>query len=268
MKWKEKLRRVILQTDTKAGKRFDVVLLWMILASVLVVMLDSVPALSVIHGSYFHLFEWVFTIIFTIEYVLRVWVSKKPWKYIFSFWGLVDILSFLPAYLSIFLAGYQYLLMIRVLRLLRIFRIFKLSRYLTESRALSLALYRSIYKISLFLSIVLMVVIVIGSVMYVVEHGENGFTSIPQSVYWAIITITTVGYGDIVPHTIMGKFISAFVMLIGYAIIAVPTGIVSIEFSRVAGQQNNKACSKCASPLPETANYCPVCGERAPAEIS
>ncbi len=257
---KEKLYSIIFESDTKPGKQFDVILLWSILISVLVVIIDSVPSINEKLNLEFYYIEWLFTILFSIEYVMRIYVSPKPFRYIFSFWGIIDLLSILPTFASIFISGYQYLLVVRIFRLLRVFRILKLARFNKEAISLMKALKASMYKISLFLFFVVTIVVLLGTIMYVVESGENGFTSIPQSIYWAIITITTVGYGDIVPLTVVGKFISSVSMIMGYAIIAVPTGIVTVEMSRV--KHNDKVCPACSKKNDEEANFCQKCGEK------
>ncbi|MCB9031323.1 MAG: ion transporter [Chitinophagales bacterium] len=260
MYWRKKLYIIIFGTNTKAGKLFDLALLWVIIASVLLVMMESVAGLESEHGKIFHDLEWIFTILFTIEYLLRIYSHPKPLTYVFSFWGLIDLLSILPAYLSLVLAGTHFLTVIRILRLARVFRILKLGRYFSESQTLGKALYASSYKITVFLVAVLLVVITLGSVMYVVEGGNNGFSSIPQSIYWAIITITTVGYGDIVPVTALGKFFASLIMIIGYAIIAVPTGIITAEITKA--QMGKPACPHCGKELPDGAiAFCPWCGE-------
>lgn len=257
---KQKLYSIVFESDTKAGKRFDLLLLWIILLSIVVAMLDSLPDLSQRFRLGFSFIEWGFTLLFSIEYLLRIYISPKPSRYIFSFWGLVDLLAILPTYLSLISYGYHYLLVVRILRLLRVFRILKLARFNTEAITLMNALRASLYKISIFLFSVLTIVILLGTIMYVAENAENGFNSIPQSIYWAIITLTTVGYGDIVPHTVIGKFISSFAMIIGYAIIAVPTGIVTVEMSKSA--LKTKKCKSCTSLNEEKANYCSNCGHQ------
>lgn len=254
-----RLHRVIFETDTDAGKRFDLVLLWIILFSVLAVMLDSIEEFGERYTAIFFVTEWALTVIFTIEYVLRIWISTRPLKYMFSFWGFIDLLSVLPSYLSLVLAGYHYMLVVRIFRLLRVFRILKLARFNTEAQILIEALRASVYKISIFFMAVLAIVTFMGTIIYVVEGGREGFSSIPQSIYWAIVTVTTVGYGDIVPHTVMGKFISSIAMITGYVFIAVPTGIVTLEISRSA--LNNKKCSACNSKNESAANYCAQCGK-------
>lgn len=256
---REKLYHIVFGTDTKAGKRFDVVLLWLILFSALVVIIESVPEYGIGYRDTFVTLEWFFTIIFTLEYLLRLYISPKPLRYIFSIWGLIDLLSILPTYMSLFFAGYHYLLIVRIFRLLRVFRVLKLVRFNTEARALLKALKASSYKISIFLLTVITIVTLMGTIMYVVEGEKKGFSSIPQSIYWAIVTVTTVGYGDMVPQTVLGKFISSVAMILGYAIIAVPTGIVTVEIAK--SSSNDKQCPKCSHNNEHEANYCSNCGK-------
>lgn len=255
---KERLYKIVFESDTKAGRQFDVLLLWGIVCSILTAMLDSVPSLNQHFKFQFYMIEWGFTILFTIEYILRIYISTKPSKYIFSFWGIIDLFSILPTYLSLFIFGYHYLLVVRVFRLLRVFRILKLARFNKEANTLMESLKLSMHKVGIFLFGVLTIVVLLGTIMYVVEHGQNGFTSIPQSIYWAIITVTTVGYGDVVPHTVLGKFISSFAMIIGYAIIAVPTGIITVEMAKSTTVKI--ICPNCGSHNNEAANYCENCG--------
>jgi len=255
---KEKLYRIIFESDTRGGKMFDIFLLWAILLSVVIVLVDSIPTFSKDYRLFFITLEWIFTVIFSIEYILRINICKKPRKYVLSWWGIIDLFSILPSFLSLFFAGYQYLLVIRIFRLLRIFRILKLVRYSSESLILIRALRDSTRKIVIFLFVVLSTMIFMGTLMYVVEGGCNGFTSIPQSIYWAIVTITTVGYGDIVPITVIGKIISSISMLIGYAIIAVPTGIITVEMTKAS--KKHKICKKCNEMNAPNANFCAMCG--------
>lgn len=255
---KARLYSIIFKTDTKAGKRFDVVLLWLILFSVFVVMMESIPEYGRSHEKYFKVIEFVFTALFTIEYIVRIAVSRRPLRYMLSFWGVIDLLSIVPTYLSLVFTGYHYLLIVRIFRLLRVFRIFKLGRFNSESKMLVNALRASSHKISVFFISVVSIVTLLGTLMYVIEGGEKGFTSIPQSIYWAIVTITTVGYGDMVPQTVLGKFVSSFVMILGYAIIAVPTGIVTMELSRTVGIP--KECDVCRTKNEMDAVYCKACG--------
>lgn len=259
---KNKLYHIVFETETKAGKRFDVVLLWLILISIIIVMLESVPELGEKFTKVFFIVEWVLTILFTIEYLLRIYISHKPLKYVFSFWGLIDFLSILPTWLSLVYTGYHYLLIVRIFRLLRIFRVLKLVRFNAEAQILIKALRASIYKISIFFVVVLAIVTFLGALMYVVEGGEEGFSSIPQSIYWAIVTVTTVGYGDLVPHTVIGKFISSFAMIIGYAIIAVPTGIVTSSLVNRVQTGESKKCTTCSKENNESAIFCNFFGNQ------
>ncbi len=259
MNIRKRLFVIVFGTETRAGKRFDLALLYVILFSVAIVMLESVPEIGQQYGNIFSLLEWSLTIIFSIEYLLRIWVSPKPSKYIFSFWGMIDFLSIVPTYLTLFMTGYQYLLMIRIFRLLRVFRILKLARFNHESQVLINALRRSAYKIGIFLVVVVALVTFMGTIMYVVEGGKEGFTSIPQSIYWAIVTVTTVGYGDMVPHTVLGKFISSIAMILGYAIIAVPTGIVTVAMATATADKI--ACTNCNQLNDTEAKYCTACGK-------
>ena len=260
---KRRLFVIIFGTDTPAGKAFDIGLLIAIVLSILAVMLESVSSINDKYGYTFKVIEWVLTIAFTLEYLIRVYVTDRKSRYIFSFYGLIDLLSLLPTYLSFFLAGTQYLLIIRALRLLRVFRILKLGRFVGEGEQLMRALKSSRHKITVFMGTVVMLVIIMGTVMYLVEGGENGFTSIPQSVYWAIVTLTTVGYGDIAPQTVLGQAIASFVMILGYAIIAVPTGIVTVALGKEKDKQALLACANCQeSGHAGDAIHCKFCGEK------
>lgn len=262
---REKLHEIIFEADTPWGKFFDISLLVLIIASVTVVMLESVDFIQAKYTSLFLMLEWIFTIAFTIEYILRLYAVYKPWKYATSFFGVIDLLAILPTYLSLFFVGSHYLLAIRALRLLRVFRIFKLGHYLDEGKFIMNALIASRTKIVVFLYAVSLLVIVVGSIMYFVEGGYNdSFSSIPRSIYWAIVTLTTVGYGDITPSTEIGQFLSAIVMILGYAIIAVPTGIVSAEMVALPGKSNNtQACRYCGQEgHDDDALFCKYCGEK------
>ncbi len=255
---RDKVQHVIFDHETKSGKLFDIVLLWLILISVLVVLLESVSSL---HAQFFDTFfyiEWIITILFTLEYIIRIWSSRTPFRYIFSFWGLIDLLSILPTYLELISFGFHYLLAIRIFRLLRVFRILKLVRFNREAQKLLMALSASGHKIGVFLMTVISIMVLLGTLMYVIEGGENGFTSIPQSIYWAIVTVTTVGFGDVVPQTVLGKFISSIAMIMGYAIIAVPTGIITVELAK--NKSKDKICEVCNHDNPDDANYCNQCG--------
>jgi voltage-gated potassium channel len=262
--WRSKLHEVIFESNTAEGKTFDIFLLVSILASIAVVMLDSIDSFHSRYGVLFLILEWGFTILFTIEYLLRLVSVKKPLLYVSSFLGLVDLLAILPMYLSLFLVGAQSLLVLRALRLLRIFRIFKLTHFLSEMSFLGAALRSSAKKISIFMLVVLAIVIILGSVMYLVEGAENGFRNIPESIYWAIVTITTVGYGDIAPATAMGKFIASVIMLIGYGIIAVPTGIITTEIALMSRtKKGNETCPGCGKEGHDAnAIFCKYCGEK------
>ncbi len=262
--WQHRLHEVIYESDTTAGKLFDVSLLVLIIASIIIVMLDSISSWHARYGHWFTIMEWAFTTLFTIEYILRLVCIKKPWRYVFSVLGLIDLLAIIPSYLSIVFAGAQSLLVLRALRLLRIFRIFKLSHYLSEMQFLGVAIKGSLRKISIFMLVVLTLVIIMGSIMYLVEKNENGFNSIPDSIYWAVVTITTVGYGDISPVTPMGKFIASIIMLMGYGIIAVPTGIVTTEMASAMRRKaaHAQACMNCGREGHDSdAKYCKYCGE-------
>ena len=262
--WKSKAFSIIYKSDTYWGKVFDVSLLIVILLSILVVMLDSIPRVHNKYATVLTIIEWTFTILFTIEYVLRIIIIKKPRNYIFSFLGVIDLLAILPTFISLFFVGSQYLMVIRSLRFLRIFRIFKMVHFLREIQTLGSALILSLRKISVFILFVILLVIIMGSVMYLVEGGQNGFDSIPSSIYWAVITITTVGYGDIVPVTMIGKAIASLMMLLGYGIIAVPTGIVTVELAkstRKSREDLSQVCPNCGYEGHKIrANYCFHCG--------
>jgi len=244
---KARLYSIIFGHNTPAGKLFDLVLIYTILFSVLVVILDSVNVLSTNYRLFFRITEWVLTIFFTIEYAVRIYCSPNRWRYIFSYYGIVDLLAIIPSYLSLFISGISYLLIIRLLRVLRIFRILKLVQYLREANVLTRSLVMARRKIFLFFSFVVVLATIFGSLMYIIEGPENGFTSIPKSIYWTIVTITTVGYGDITPSTTLGQIIAAFVMLTGYSIIAVPTGIFTAEIAQeMQRQRNHIFCQNCS----------------------
>ena len=263
--WKERLHEVIFESNTPNGKAFDIALLVCIVSSIIVVVLDSVPAYHEKYGKAFLIIEWCFTILFTLEYILRLVSVKSPLIYAFGFLGLIDLLAIIPMYLSIFFTGAQSLLVLRALRLLRIFRIFKLTHFLTEMSFLGEALRSGAKKISIFMLVVLALVVILGSVMYLVEDQSNGFNSIPESIYWAIVTITTVGYGDIAPVTPAGKFIASVIMLIGYGIIAVPTGIITTEIALLtrSPKTSHQSCPGCGREgHDENAEYCKHCGEK------
>jgi voltage-gated potassium channel len=260
--WRARLHEVIFEADTPIGKAFDVALLSGILLSVLAVMLESVAAVRARYGPQLRLIEWGFTVLFTVEYVLRLLSVRQPTRYATSFFGLVDLLAILPSYLSVLVPGTHSLLAIRTLRLLRVFRVFKLARYVGEAKVLGAALRASRPKIIVFLWSVLTIVVIVGALMYLIEGEEHGFSSIPQSIYWAVVTLTTVGYGDIAPETPIGKLLAVVLMITGYAIIAIPTGIVSVELAsaqrRVVSTQACPVCS--AEGHDPDARYCSRCG--------
>jgi len=261
---KKGLYRIIFESDTKTGRSFDMVLIITIVASVVAVMLDSIKAVNARHANIFYAIEWFFTIAFTVEYILRLYCVDRRLKYASSFFGIVDLVAVLPTYLSIILPGSQYLIVIRILRVLRIFRVLKLMQYVREAGMLVQSLRASIRKIVVFLFTVVTLVIVFGSLMYLIEGEANGFTSIPRSIYWAVVTLTTVGYGDISPKTGLGQFVASIIMIMGYSIIAVPTGIVTVEMSNVYGRQRGaNACPACLSRGHDPdAKYCKNCGAR------
>lgn len=262
-KWQVHLYEIIFEADTPLGKLFDIALLISILTSVIAVMLESVSFIDERFHKELRIIEWIFTIGFSIEYVLRIVTSKKPFNYIFSFYGIIDLLAIIPTYLSLIVVGSQTLVVIRAIRLLRVFRIFKLARYIGEGKYLIAAMKASGAKITVFLGAVLSMTVVMGTLMYLIEGHDHGFTSIPRSIYWAIVTMTTVGYGDISPQTAFGQFIASIVMITGYAIIAVPTGIVSVELSRGADVNvNTQVCTNCGfDDHDDDATYCKKCGE-------
>ncbi|SDE40917.1 voltage-gated potassium channel [Massilia sp. PDC64] len=270
--WRRHMYDVIFEADTPAGRRFDIALVGAILLSILVVVLDSVPALHRDHADLLNAFEWGFTALFTVEYVARLVCVQRPWRYAGGFYGVIDLLAVLPSYFSLLMPGTELLLDIRILRLLRVFRIFKLTLYIEEYTRLGEALAASRRKILVFLSVVLMAILILGTVMYVVEGPKNGYTSIPVAMYWATVTMTTVGYGDITPHTNLGKTIASFMMLLGWGILAVPTGIVTAEMTLRRGDRRTgptraaRHCPSCGSDGHDaTARFCKDCGAAMPA---
>ncbi|MEP1489382.1 MAG: ion transporter [Algibacter sp.] len=271
--WKTRLHEIIYEADTPAGKLFDVILLVTILASIILVMLESVKSFDTKYHNFLNISEWVITILFTVEYFARIITVKKPLNYIFSFYGMIDLLSTIPKYISLLFGGIHALAALRALRLLRVFRILKLARYLGASNTLLKALKASRVKISVFLFTVIIISIILGTIMYMIEGDEAGFTSIPASVYWCIVTLTTVGYGDISPVTPLGQFIASIVMILGYGIIAVPTGIVSAEYASQTKADkektdtdillNSQSCQNCLSENHnDDADFCYNCGEK------
>jgi voltage-gated potassium channel len=261
--WRNQMHEIIFEADTPSGKLFDVILLISIGISVIVVMLDTIPYISDNYGDLMLIVEWTFTVLFTVEYVLRLLSVKQPLKYAGSFFGWVDLLAILPSYISLFIPGSQYLLVIRILRVLRIFRVLKVVQYVREANMLMRALRSSWRKIAVFLFAVMSMVVIFGSLMYLIEGGENGFTSIPRSIYWAIVTLTTVGYGDITPQTAFGQMVASMIMIIGYGVIAVPTGIVTAELTHLSHRQiTTKACTHCGREGHDTdSGFCKYCGE-------
>lgn len=259
---RKKLHEIIFEADTKAGKLFDIILLVSILASVVVVMLDSVATIKAEYGDSLIIAEWTFTILFSIEYLLRLYSKGLPTKYARSFFGIVDLVSILPTYLSLVFPGTQYFITIRLLRMLRVFRVLKVVQYLGEAKQLSDALKASKRKILVFLFTVVIIVIIVGSLIYLIEGEENGFTSIPRSIYWAIVTLTTVGYGDISPQTPLGQILASIIMIMGYGIIAVPTGIVTSELTKINKDKiTTQVCPSCsAEGHDKDAVYCKFCG--------
>lgn len=260
---RDQLYEIIFEADTREGKIFDIALLIVILISILLVLLESVPAINENYSVLLKVLEWAITLIFTVEYIVRIRVVKKPFKYIFSFYGIIDFLSVLPTYLSLIFVGSQSLVVIRVIRLLRVFRILKLNRYISAGQSLGKALWISREKIFVFLFFILNIVIIVGTLMYLIEGPEHGFNSIPQSIYWAIVTMTTVGYGDISPMTALGQFLASIVMISGYAIIAVPTGIVTAGIIRKSNRTNTQVCENCMhGDHEDDAGFCKKCGQK------
>ncbi len=264
--WRAKLHVIIYEADSRAGKIFDLVIIVAILFSILLVMLESVKELDAKYHTLFNISEWVITILFTIEYVLRVVSVKKPKSYILSFYGIIDLLSTIPKYLSLLIGGAHALVALRALRLLRIFRILKLVRFVGATNNLGKALQASRFKIFVFISAVLIICVIIGTLMYLIEGDSSGFTSIPRSIYWSIVTLTTVGYGDIAPQTALGQLLASLVMILGYGIIAIPTGIVGAEMAKEMGQNidlNTHACPSCSEGNhKDSATFCYKCGEK------
>ncbi len=261
--WRRRMHEIIFEAETPAGKLFDVILIGSILLSVAVVLLDSVAAIHARYARWLYFGEWVFTLLFTVEYVLRLVSVGKPLKYAGSFFGVVDLLAILPSYIDILLPGSRYLQVIRILRVLRIFRVLKLVQFLGEARRLKQALRASSRKIAVFLFSVITLVVIFGSMIYLIEGEKNGFTSIPRSIYWAIVTLTTVGYGDISPRTALGQTLASIIMILGFSIIAVPTGIVSAQLSKGGKPVSTEACPQCSAEGHDVdAEYCKYCGAK------
>jgi len=270
--FKDNLRVIIFGTNTKAGRRFDLILLWVILLSIFVVIIESVVSIHSKFEKELVILEWVFTIVFTMEYFIRIWISRKPIRYILSYMGIIDLLSILPTFLSLLFVGGQYFLVVRGLRLLRVFRILKMVNYLKEIRVLINSLKNSLPKIGIFMLFILILVTILGSLMYVIEGNENGFKDIPNSIYWAIVTLATVGYGDITPITPLGKILASIIILIGYGIIAVPTGIITSEIIKEGKRDVEELkkekevqpkCANCSFVQIDTkAKFCSRCGNK------
>lgn len=264
--FRSRVHEVIFEADTPMGKLFDIFLLILILISVAALMLESVREIQKAYGPELKILDWVITILFTAEYILRIYAVKKPWKYIFSFYGMVDLFAILPTYISPFVSNASVLGNVRILRLFRVFRVLKLAPYLVESAILVTAMKKSTRKISVFLGMVLIIVVMVGSLMYFIEGQSNDkFSSIPRAMYWAIVTVTTVGYGDITPETPIGQFFSALLMILGYGVLAVPTGIVSVEMKNATDNvsTNTTSCEHCGREgHSDDAEYCKFCGER------
>lgn len=260
--WQKRLHEIIFEADTPGGKAFDLALLLSILLSVAAVVLESVQGIRAQYGTLLRATEWVFTILFTVEYILRLLCIGRPVRYALSFFGVVDLLALIPTYLSLVVVGSQSLIVIRALRLLRVFRVLKLVHFVGEARLLRTAIHASVRKITVFLLAVLTIMLIVGSLMYLVEGTESGFSSIPQGIYWAIVTMTTVGYGDIAPVTWTGKLLASLVMILGYGIIAVPTGIVTVELAGATKDSvSTQACPQCAAEGHDPdARFCKSCG--------
>ena len=267
--FREKTYRVIFGTDTAAGQRFDIALIYFILLSVLAVVLSSIGSLQAQYGAWLFKIEWAFTLLFSMEYLLRIYSSPKPLRYIFSFYGLVDLLSIIPTYVALLFPGANYWLVVRLLRVLRIFRVFKLVRYLSEANLLLRSMYAARRKVLVFFTVVLVLCVIFGSLMFLVEGPDNGFSSIPRSIYWTIVTITTVGYGDSTPQTVIGQIIATMAMLTGYSIIAIPTGIFTAEIAReMITESNNRQCNVCNRIGHHAeAEYCFQCGVTLPVRM-
>ncbi len=261
-KWRQILHEIIFEADTPAGKAFDIALIYAILISVLIVLLDSINIVHARFNEWIFLAEWFFTLLFTIEYICRIIAVRLPRRYIFSFFGVVDLLSIIPTYLSVFFPGTHVLIVVRALRLLRLFRVLKMVRYVEESNVLLRALVASRPKITVFVMSIISISIIVGSIMYLIEGPENGFTSIPVAMYWVIVTITTVGYGDISPQTPVGQMLASLLMIMAYGILAVPTGIITYELSRAADNPvSTQACPFCGKDGHEVgAAFCKYCG--------
>ena len=266
---RQRLYQIIFGTQTRYGQLFDIGLIIAIISSEIILTISSVTSIESKFSTTLYILEWFFTLLFTVEYILRLYCSPKPWAYARSFYGLIDLIAIVPAYIAFFIPGSNYLLIVRLIRVLRIFRVLKLARYLRDSNILLRSLMQAQRKILVFFSSVLVLVTVFGSLMFIIEGPDNGFTSIPQSIYWAIVTITTVGYGDLVPHTVLGKAVASLTMLLGYSILAVPTGIITAEINQEIN--HHKAlirCPNCATSGHDMdADYCRKCGSKLPEHL-
>jgi voltage-gated potassium channel len=262
---RQRLHRIIFKSDTKPGRDFDILLLWLILVSVALVMLDSIAEVNARWGEELRIGEWMITLLFTLEYILRIWVSPRRSAYVTSFYGIIDLLAIIPSFLTLLIPGVQGLVLVRALRLTRVFRILNMERYVHEARLLLLSLLASRHRLIVFMLAVLAIVSVFGALAFIVETPEAGFTSIPRSIYWAIVTLTTVGYGDIAPRTGLGQMLAAVIMILGYSIIAIPTGIVSVEFARRSMNATTRTCPSCGlKGHMQEALYCQKCGHELP----
>jgi len=261
---RQKLYDIIFEADTQAGKLFDIALIFLILFSVGIVMLESLPGRSSYFYTTLSVLEWIVTCAFLLEYVIRLWVVNRPLRFALSFYGIIDLLAIIPSFLGLLFVGTHMLVVLRSLRLLRVFRVLKLTRYLEEASHLYKALISSKNKIGVFLFTVLILVMILGTLMYIIESGqESGFTSIPISIYWAVVTLTTVGYGDIAPVTALGQFLAGVVMILGYSIIAVPTGIVTSELTRTSKETTTQVCPSCLQEgHDKDAEFCKYCGSK------
>ena len=259
--WRHRLHEIVFEADTPAGRIFDLALLTAILLSILTVVLESVPDIRRQHGGVLRAVEWTFTVLFTVEYIVRLISVTRPARYAVSFFGVVDLLAFLPGYLALVVPEAQSFMVIRAVRLLRVFRILKLGRFLEDADLLVRALKASRWKITVFFGSLVTIVLIMGTLMYLIEGEEHGFTSIPQGMYWAVVTMTTVGYGDVVPRTVLGRMLATLVMILGYAIIAVPTGIVSVELAQATHPVTTQACLACGRQGHDAdASHCKYCG--------
>jgi voltage-gated potassium channel len=261
--WRRRLHEIVFEADTPEGRAFDVIVLGLIILSVVAVMLESMPAIRNEYGKLLYALEWTLTLLFTVEYGLRLVSVTRPARYALSFFGIVDLLAILPSYLSLLVPATHPLMVVRAIRLLRVFRILKLARFVEDAQLLMRALHASRRKITVFFGCLLTLVLIMGTVMYLIEGEAHGFTSIPRSMYWAVVTLTTVGYGDLVPRTQLGRFVAAFVMILGYSILAVPTGIISVELAQASRPVSTQACPACAAQGHDVdATHCKYCGTK------